>query len=127
MALHDEKILESIKGLLNIVPEDTSFDGEIKIHINSAFATLHQLGVGPSTAYAIDTGEEKWFQFIGDRTDINSVKTLVYYEVRLAFDPPATSFGITAFERMRDELKWRLMVVTDPGVLDSATPDPLDI
>lgn len=127
MALNQESILDSIKTLLNIVPEDTSFDEEIKIHINSAFSTLHQLGVGPTTAYAIESSAEKWGAFIGDRTEINSVKTYVYYEVRLAFDPPVTSFGISSFERMREELGWRLRIAVDPGVLLPETSDPLEI
>lgn len=127
MALHQESILDSIKTLLNIVPEDTSFDAEIMIHINSSFGTLHQLGVGPEPAFAIESNAEKWAAFIGDRTEINSVKTFVYYEVRLAFDPPTTSFGISAFERMKDELGWRLRIAVDPGVLIPETPDPLEI
>lgn len=127
MALNDQKILDSIKSLLGIEIDDNSFDVEIIVHINSAFSTLHQLGVGPASAFAIDTGNEIWAEFINDVTTINSVKALVYYEVRLAFDPPATSYGISAFERMRDELKWRLMVDRDPGILVSEVPDPLDI
>lgn len=127
MALNQEEILKSIKGLLNIEGEDDSFDEEIKIHINSSFATLHSLGVGPSSAFMIDSGDEKWEAFIGDITTIQSVKTYIYYEVRLAFDPPTTSYGIQAFERQRDELGWRLRVTTDPGILVPAVPDPLDI
>lgn len=127
MPLHDQSILDTIKGLLNIESDDTSFDQEIMVHINSSFTTLHSLGVGPSTPFAIESKDEKWSVFLQDLTEFNSVKTLIYYEVRLAFDPPSTSFGISSFERMRDELQWRLKTTADPGVLVPEVTDPLDI
>lgn len=128
MPLHDESILDSIKTLLNIETDDTSFDTEIMIHINSSFGTLFQLGVGPIEPFAIESKDEKWAAFIGDKTEINSVKTFVYYEVRLAFDPPTTSYAIQAFERQRDELGWRLKTAETPPVIDTIVIlDPLEV
>lgn len=127
MALHDEKILESIKDLLSIEGDDDSFDKAITLHINTSFANLYSLGVGPKPAFAISTGNETWADFIQDLTAINSVKTFVYYDVRLVFDPPSTGPAVAAFERQREEIGWRLKVEVDPGILVPSIPDPLDI
>lgn len=121
MTVNDDSILTSIKKLLNIPEEDTDFDTDIIIHINSAFATLHQLGVGPTDGFWIEDASKHWHEFIGDVRYIQSVKTAVYYEVRLAFDPPATSFGITAFQGQLEQLKWRLTIAVDRGFLQEET------
>lgn len=117
MAVNDDSILDSIKKLLNIPAEDTDFDTDIILHINSALGTLHQLGVGPTDGFMIEDNVPKWHQFIGDVRYIQSVKTAVYYEVRLAFDPPQTSYGITAFQGQLEQLKWRLTIAVDRGFL----------
>jgi len=46
MASKNESILSSMKKLLGIVPEYEAFDDQILLYINTAFSTLHQLGVG---------------------------------------------------------------------------------
>ena len=43
-----ESILTSTKKLLGIEDDDTSFDLDVLIHINTALAILNQLGVGPN-------------------------------------------------------------------------------
>jgi hypothetical protein len=58
---------------------------------------------------------ETWANFVGDSLDINAVKTYIYLKVRLLFDPPTTSFAITAFENQAKELEWRLNAVVDPA------------
>lgn len=105
-----DSILDSIKKQLNIPLEEDHFDTEIVIHINSALATLHQLGVGPEEGFEITSNTETWANFIGTETTINSVKTLVYLKVRLIFDTPTNSFTIAAFEKQIEELQWRLNV-----------------
>ena len=49
-----ESILTSIKKLLGIAEDDTSFDPDIIMHINSVFMVLRQLGVGPPEGFAIE-------------------------------------------------------------------------
>lgn len=111
----NKSILQTIKKLLGIDQDYDVFDPEIIVHINSAFSTLHQLGVGPAQAFSINGGSELWSAFVGDRLDINSAQTYIYLKVRLVFDPPTSSFVITAFENQAKELEWRLNVAVDPG------------
>ena len=109
MAL-ETSILKTIKQMLGIEPSVTHFDEEIKVGINSAFADLHQLGVGPDDAFVIIDDQATWAQFIGSVKNIDSVKTYVYLSVRLVFDVPTTSFVIQSFEKRKEELGWRLNV-----------------
>lgn len=47
-------ILNSTKKILGIAAEYKAFDLDIITHINSVFATLQQLGVGPVEGFMID-------------------------------------------------------------------------
>ena len=95
-------ILDSIKQMLGIDPADTSFDSELIIFINSSLSTVNKLGVGPD-GFKITDNTKTWPEFIGDRTDLEEVKTNVYLRVRLVFDPPQSSFAITAIKEQITE------------------------
>lgn len=112
-------ILNATKKLLGIESEYTAFDIDILMHINSTFATLHQLGVGPVNPYEIEGPDNTWDEFILDTPNINSVKTYMYMKVRLAFDPPSTSYAITAMEAQTKEYEWRLEAATNNYTAES--------
>ena len=101
-------ILDSIKQLLGIDVNDTSFDKELIIHINGALMILNQLGVGPEDGYSIVDKNNTWDEFIGDRTDLELIKTDIYLRVRLIFDPPQNSFLVTSIEKQIQEYDWRI-------------------
>lgn len=103
-------ILTSTKKILGLDESYTAFDLDVITHINSVFTTLHQLGIGPVEGFMIEDSAPIWADFLGDDPRLNAVKTYVYLRVRLLFDPPATSFTITAFEKQIQELEWRLNV-----------------
>jgi hypothetical protein len=106
----ESSILTSIKKLLGLEEDDTHFDSDIVIYINSAFMSLTQLGIGPSTGFTIEDVSSEWKDFIGTRTDIEGVKTLIYLKTRLIFDPPQTSFVLDAIKNQITELEWRLNI-----------------
>lgn len=106
-------ILDSVKKPLGIDSSYDVFDQDIIMHINSVFATLQQLGVGPSDAFAIEDSSANWDEFIKDTKNINSVKSYIYIKVRLLFDPPTTSFALDAMKKQADEYEWRLNVAAD--------------
>lgn len=105
-----ESILDSIKYLLGgqALVADESFDSELILHINGALAIITQLGVGPKTGFKISSKEDKWAQLMGDRLDLELVKTTVYLRVRLMFDPPQNSFLVKAIEEQIKEHDWRI-------------------
>jgi hypothetical protein len=103
-------ILTSTKKVLGIDENYTVFDEDIIMHINTAFSTLTQLGVGPPAGFMIDDAADEWDDFIVDDAQYNSVKSYVFLRVRQLFDPPTTSYLIAAFDRQIQELEWRLNV-----------------
>ena len=103
-----ESILTSIKRLLGIEETYTQFDPDIVLSINTVFSTLLQLGVGPSTGFVITGKDEKWSDFIGDRTDIELVKSYIWLKVRLLFDPPQNSYLVESIKLQIEECEWRL-------------------
>jgi hypothetical protein len=111
----EESIFKTIQGMLGPDSNYTVFDPEIAIHINSAIATLTQLGVGPSDGFRITGPDETWSDFIGNAKDLDSVKTYIYAKVKMVFDPPSSSFVMTSLEKLCNELEWRLNVAVDPG------------
>lgn len=112
----EESILLSVKALLGPDADYDVFDQDIVIFINSAIATLTQLGIGPSEGFEITGEEETWEDFLGgDMRRINSVKTYIFMKVRMAFDPPASSYVLSAYEDSCKEFEWRLNVAVDPG------------
>lgn len=105
-----DSILISIKKLLGIMEDDLSFDAELIIHINTAIAVLTQLGVGPETGFKITGDTEIWDSLIGVRRDLDSIKSVIYYRVRLSFDPPQNSFLVESLRKQCEELEWRIEV-----------------
>ena len=104
-----DSILTSIKKLLGIAAGYTYFDDDIIIHINSAFSTLAQLGIGPRNGFSISGSSETWNQFIADPL-VNSAKSYVYISVKLLFDPPTSSAVIDSYNKRLEEIAWRLSV-----------------
>lgn len=96
-------------------PNFTSFDGELIVYINMAFAKLTQIGVGPSNGFSISSNVETWNDYVIDIVQRELVKTYIYQNVRLVFDPPSNSFLLKAIEDQIAELTWRLNVQVDPG------------
>ena len=115
-----ENILASIKKLLGIDELDVNFDQEIIMHINSVFMTLHQIGVGPTIGFKIVSNEETWDDFVGDRLDLEAVKSYIFLKVRLLFDPPQNSFLVGSIEKQIEEQEWRLQVQVEPYTLTAA-------
>ena len=108
-----ESILLSIKKLLGIMPDYTQFDDDIIIHINTAFATLNQLGVGPKGGFMIVDENSAWEEYTTE-TNLNMVKTYIYLKVRLLFDPPTSSVLVESINRSIAELEWRIFLEGDP-------------
>lgn len=108
-----DSILTSIKKLLGIAEEYNHFDGDLIMHINSAFSILTQLGVGPSEGFSIDDDGATWDEFIQDSKTIESVKSYVYLKVKLLFDPPISSAVLESTNKLIGELEWRLNVAAE--------------
>lgn len=102
-----DSILNTIKKMLGVDPTYDAFDIDIITHINGAFMALFQLGVGGNTPFSITGANEKWSDFI-DEEKYQLVKTYIYFRVKLAFDPPSSSFVLDSMKEQMREAEWRL-------------------
>lgn len=109
-----DSILTSVKKNLNIAEDVTAFDPDIILHINSTFAKLNQMGVGPEETFMIEDASEEWDEF-STNLDINMVRSYMYLEVRMLFDPPTASV-LTSLEKKIAEYEWRLNVADDDRI-----------
>ena len=105
-----DSILSSVKKAIGIPESHTEFDVDIKMHINSTFAKLYQMGVGPrDKVFSIEDDSATWNDFIANRDKIEMVRSFMYIEVRLMFDPPSASL-LTSLQERQKEYEWRLTV-----------------
>ena len=107
-----DSILDSIKKLLGIQPEYRAFDEDLIIHINTVFAILNQIGIGPQEGFFIVDETTNWDEYMSDINQA-SVRTYVYLKVRLLFDPPGSGILVDSINRMLSELEWRLYLEGD--------------
>lgn len=114
-------ILTSVKKLLGIAEENTDFDSDIIMSVNSVFMILTQLGVGPEEGFSITDSTSVWSDFLKDETNAEAVKNYVGLKVKLMFDPPTSSTVMQATTNMTNELEWRLNVQCDNGDIITAT------
>ena len=107
-------ILDDVKHMLGLMPDNTAFDSDIIIHINSTFGTLTQLGVGPELGFMITDNQSTWDEFFDDPR-LNAVKSYVFLCAKLLFDPPTSGFVTDSMNNQKQEMEFRLNVVVDYG------------
>lgn len=108
-----ESILVSVKKLLGITEEQTAFDTDIIIGINTTLNALTQIGVGPEDGFTISDSSALWSDFINDDRKLELVKTYVYLKTRLIFDPPQSSSVMDAINKTLQEVEWRISSSVD--------------
>lgn len=120
-----DSILTSTKKILGLDEDYTAFDLDIVLHINSIFSTLHQLGLGPESGFAITDKGDTWEDFLGDDLVKNNVKTYIYLRLRLLFDPPTSSFALSSMQEQIKELEWRINEYRESYAY--VNPNPADV
>jgi hypothetical protein len=116
-------ILDTIKERLGVANTDDSFDSDIIDEINSQFADLSAIGVGPLEGFAIEDSSSIWEDFVSDIKILNSVKDFVYIGVKLVFDPPTQSALLTSLQNRYNKLEWRLHVLGE-SIVDTPPTTP---
>lgn len=127
-----DSILATIKKMLGLDDGYTPFDTEILVHINAAFMTLCQMGIGPKEGYNVTDYDQTWSNFLVNQVMLGAVKTWVYLQVKMMFDPPTNSFVMDAYKTQADQILWRLNVqaetvevmpfMTEDGLKRGANP-----
>jgi hypothetical protein len=110
-------ILPSMKLMLGMEPDYKAFDTDLVIHINTVLAKLHQVGVGPDGGFHLDLADpysSTWDQFVGeDQEYTDMVKTYMYLQLRVLFDPPQMSSVLDSYKKEAEEYLWRINVAVD--------------
>lgn len=110
----EESILKTIKQLIGCPDDFEQFDLDLTIHINSAFAALTQLGVGPKEGYQITSPDNVWSEFEEDTKKSSLIKDYVYIKTRLLFDPPTSGSLMDSLKEQLKEMEWRLYIMYYP-------------
>ena len=110
----EDSILISIKKLIGLDSEDTSFDTDIIMHINSSIDVLMQLVIPYEGFYVEDDGAS-WEDYLPSSNLFQIVKTYIYMKVRKWFDPPQNGTTMEALNSSIAELEWRINVTVDPN------------
>lgn len=113
--MDSDSILDSVKKLLGILPDQTEFDDDIILNINASLNKLTQAGVGdPSGFYVVDKNDT-WSSFLNGDPRLNMVKRFVFLDVKRIFDPGTSSTISSTYKEEMNELLWRLNVYVDQG------------
>ena len=110
----EQSILKTIKQLVGCPDDFEQFDLDLTIHINSAFATLTHLGVGPKGGYRITGVDNAWSEFEEDTQKLSLIKDYVYIKTRLLFDPPTSGSLMDSLKEQLREMEWRLYTLYYP-------------
>lgn len=111
----NDSILNDIRTAAGLESDNDAFDTDLVIHINSLFNFLTQCGVGPEEGFSISGDSENWSDFISDERQ-NMVKSYMLLKTRLLFDPPTSSFVLTAWKEEVAEMEWRLKEEVEEGI-----------
>lgn len=117
-------ILTSVKKMCGVAEEDESFDLDILTHINTTFSTIRlQIGLGPDNGFLIEDKTVTWDAYLGaDHKRFNDVKSYMYMRVRYLFDPPGTSFLLTAFKE--EMTRFEVLLGVERELTDWTNPFP---
>ena len=114
----NDNILASVKKICNVLEDDTSFDQELILFINSALMVIMQEWHGMDHAFRLEDGTETWDDLLGEDTDYEGVKELIGLKVKLMFDPPTNSAVTQAMNDQIKDLEWRLYLWKDNDRID---------
>lgn len=115
----DDSILLTIKHMLGGAAENSDhFDTDIKVAINSALMTLHQIGVGSENGLSVKDETTLWDQLLVNGDQLEAAKEYIYIKARLVFDSSSLSSAVMeTLKQIAKEDEWRLMVGADPNIM----------
>lgn len=101
-------ILLLTKKKIGISPDDHEFDEDIITDINAVIFSLNLIGIGEE-GFSISDASATWTDLLGENAKIyEAVKPFIYLKVKLMFDPPSSSFVVSALEKQISEIEWKL-------------------
>lgn len=95
------------------------FDTDLMLYINSSFAILKQLGVGPEKGFRIKDESSTWADYLEEGETLDMAKEYICSKCRLKFDPPTSGILMQALKETIDEIEQRLYIEVDPPIVES--------
>lgn len=114
----NDNILASVKKMNNVLEDDTSFDQDLIMYINSALMVVMQEWHGMDHAFRLEDGTETWDEILGEDGDYEGLKELIGLKVRMMFDPPTSSTASQAISEQIKDLEWRMFLWKDNERID---------
>lgn len=111
-----DSILSSVKKLIGIPVEESSFDLDIMLNVNAASSTLYQLGV-IKKPFTVTSKDDTYTDLIPGGTDdvINQIKMYFVHKTKLGFDSSTlSSTVIEVLKEMIREDEYRLQIAFNP-------------
>lgn len=106
----EKGILEHVRTSVGIDKDDTSFDVDLLVYINSALGSLTQQGAGDDKFSVID-GTDKWGDYLPpeqmDSPILGMTIEFVVLQVRILFDPPPKGTQQYMEYKLREN-EWRI-------------------
>lgn len=105
----NESILDTVKTFVGVDKDETVFDKELILEINSIFLELFQNGIDELKAFCVSDEKEKW-------SDINitplivllDVKIYICIKVNILFDKSMSSSLVDNYNKIANEALWRI-------------------
>ena len=95
------------------------FDTDLMLYINSSFAILKQLGVGPEKGFRIKDESPTWADYLEEGETLDMAKEYICSKCRLKFDPPTSGILMQALKETIAEIEQRLYIEVDPPIVES--------
>ena len=106
------KVLDNVKEMLGISSDDTAFDNELFLFVNMSLDRVNQVSEKNFTGtMKLSSVNDVWSTVFGE-DPCESIKTYIYINVKLLFDPPQSSYLLDALNRQKEELEFRIQVAT---------------
>lgn len=115
----EENILKSVKDSVGINYSENVFDDEIIMHINMAFSTLFQLGIGKGAPYKLEDKSLDWISMFSDYLDyLSFIKEYTYLKVKILFDPPSNTSLLDAYTKQLNEIEYRIIMQIEGNIVE---------
>lgn len=115
-------ILSDIKKSLGIGIDDPSFDDELLLHIDASFGDIDQIGA-PIVAEPVTkdtTWDQKLLDVVPGTSGYALIRSYVFLNVKMLFDPPAPS-TLGTYTDTSHRMLWRIQLEYSKGDPDGDT------
>lgn len=107
-----DSILESVKKVIGLTNEDTHFDEDLIMHLNSEFNLLKQLGISEED-FMIEDSAAEWGDYLPNDNSLNVVKSYICLRAKKLFDPPSSGILLQSLNEEIDKYEWKVNVIAE--------------